>query len=97
MRQLRQEFPVDLPIKLKRRKLNGLFGYASRGSNNYIICIDNKLEPSVAVDTLLHEIAHILVWGASVDHGQEWGKAYSRIYRWAEKNYFPKLDAGDFN
>lgn len=98
IKAVRKDFPVSLPIKVKRKKLKDLFGYASKGKKCYYIYIDEDLDRSVAIDTFIHEMGHILTWEISdtiVDHGQEWGKAYSRLYRWMEKSYFPKVDAGE--
>lgn len=100
IRNIKKDFPLSLPLIVRRKKLNGMFGYASTGSKCYYIYIHQDLDQSVAIDTFVHEISHLLVDDKgyhTMDHGQEWGKMYSRVYRWMEKNYFPKLDSGYFN
>jgi predicted SprT family Zn-dependent metalloprotease len=56
------------------------------------IRIEKLLSNDAAIDTLLHEWAHILLWNeASVlkldDHGPEWGVAYSRVWLEFEKQF----------
>jgi hypothetical protein len=36
-----------------------------------------------AIETALHEWAHVIAWDlcSADDHCDEWGKAYSRVYR----------------
>lgn len=50
--------------------------------NRYLIRIDKTLPESVAIDSFVHEFAHVLSLGDEPDaHGPRWGKAYSYVYR----------------
>lgn len=88
MKELRKEFPADLPIKLFRKKLTGFFGYTTKGKKYYSIYIDSRLNEDFATYILIHEILHCLSWDSQqIDHGIEWGKSYSRVYKFYEKRY----------
>ncbi|MCK9459728.1 MAG: hypothetical protein M0R80_08825 [Proteobacteria bacterium] len=57
----------------------------------FMIKIDHSLDEDAAILILLHEWSHILSWQArGDDHGIEWGKAYSRIYRVYLKDWIEK-------
>jgi len=59
--------------------------------NLFHIRINRSLDEEMAIDTLLHELAHMIAWERDSDeHGLEWGKAYSRIYRLFLTNYLQK-------
>lgn len=49
---------------------------------------------AVELDTLVHEVAHVLCWDTDDDHsehGPEWGVAYAKVYRayldWHQRFY----------
>jgi len=51
---------------------------------HFRIRINRDLGWALAVDTLLHEWAHLLCWFNCPEdepHGPEWGIAYARVYR----------------
>lgn len=86
-RSVRCRWPVMVTL---RRGLvqSGLAGCAdvalSPRGRRYVamIDIDESLTGREAIDTLVHEYAHIVAWGADKnDHGPNWGKAYARCYR----------------
>jgi hypothetical protein len=49
----------------------------------FVVSIREGIPHDYAVDTLVHEWAHLLVWDAvqESDHGPIWGVAYARCYR----------------
>lgn len=50
--------------------------------NKFLIRIRRDLDEDCAIETFLHEMAHVLSWDAAGDeHGAAWGKAYSNVYR----------------
>lgn len=52
----------------------------------FYIRIDRNLDEEIAVNIVLHEWGHILSWNKpGDDHGIEWGKAYSKVYRMYER------------
>jgi hypothetical protein len=85
IREILEEFPSDLPIKVIKKKLTGYFGYITKSKKYYYIYIDSRLEESIMLDTVIHEIAHALT--VLDQHSAEWGRAYSKIYRFYEKHY----------
>lgn len=57
------------------------------------IRISKDLTEAIAIETLIHEMAHILAWEKPGDpHGSAWGQAYSKCYRiyLKEIGYDPK-------
>jgi hypothetical protein len=84
VRLLKKEFP-EFNVKIHRVKLHKkLFGDCCYNESKqwFRIRIRNNLSEDFAIDTLLHEFAHVLAWDApGDDHGMAWGKAYSKIYR----------------
>jgi predicted SprT family Zn-dependent metalloprotease len=82
----RKNFPVK--VYIRRVKLNGDdWGSTDRiryYRKSFHICIDSKLDDVASVMVLLHELAHALSWTKDKhpsDHGPEFGRAYSRVYR----------------
>jgi hypothetical protein len=64
---------------------------SSRGRKEFLIKIDRNLDEETAVFVLLHETAHCDSWNKEKnDHGLEFGKAYSKIYRYYLKNWIEK-------
>ena len=84
---LRKTFPTDYPItvrcKDKITKDNDLGMCIQFDDNSIRIDISNKQCFNLKVDALLHEWAHALtIDSKNIDeHGDDWGKTYSRIYR----------------
>ena len=75
--------PPRLPVKVRRVRLKrGIDGDCEKCVGHYYIRINRNLSESEAIDTLIHEWAHALSWSIrGDDHCDEWGKAYSRVYR----------------
>lgn len=81
---LREKCPADMPVKVRRVRVpNDRFGDCSQVDDHYIIRICNKLSETQAIDILIHEWSHAISWDKcrNEDHCNEWGKAYSRVYR----------------
>lgn len=84
-RDILRAFPPDLPVRIIKKKLNGYFGYVTKSKKCYYIYIDSGLTQAIYLDTAIHEIAHCLT--VLDQHSIEWGKSYSRIYKYYEKHY----------
>lgn len=55
---------------------------------SFRIRINRTLSPELAFEIFIHEMAHVLCWDQpGSDHGPQWGKAYSRVYRAYLKEY----------
>jgi len=79
---LRKKFPTDLPVIVRRQKLEHNSGYCTKKDDKFIIKICNTLDENTQVLILVHEWAHILAWDADGgDHGPSWGKCYARCWR----------------
>ena len=79
----KRKFP-EYRVNVRRVRMpHGLHGDCSRKSgNHFLIRIKSELPEDVAIDTFLHEFAHILSWHKpGDDHGIDWGVAYSKVYR----------------
>jgi hypothetical protein len=78
------------PIYVRRSKISdNLDGYCTKLTNRFEIRINRQLPLYVSVDVLLHEVAHAMAWDKDIDdHGDNWGKAYSKIYRIFLREYF---------
>ena len=88
IRELRRDFPTDLPVIVKRKPLKDLIGIATKGSKCYYIYIDSSLDEDMAVYSLLHEWTHIHPYMmVGVDHGRDWGVRYAKIYQTYEKRH----------
>lgn len=72
-----------LPISQK------LFGDCDKLSDgSFRIRISRELDEHLAIQTLIHEMAHILAWDKpGDDHGAAWGRAYSQVYRVYVKDF----------
>lgn len=79
---LKRQFP-EYVVKVRRLRLpTTLQGDCSFKEPAFLIRINNVLNEDAAIDVLIHEWAHILSWDYPGDnHGMQWGKAYSRVYR----------------
>lgn len=89
LRVLRHDIPPSKPVILKRTKLDDWDGFCTRRRKNFLIRIDKTLNESHAIDTLLHEYAHVISHDDSGfgDHGLKWGKAYSKVYKCFIRNF----------
>lgn len=88
IKELREDFPTDLDVVVRRKRLKDLIGLASRGENCYYIYIDSTLDEDIAVYSLLHEWSHVYPYMmVGVDHGRDWAIRYAKIYRTYEKRH----------
>lgn len=89
IKELREEFPADLPVKVLRKSPpKGYIEYTAKSKKCYYIVIDKKEEEHIAVYMLLHAWAHVRTFDVQkVDHGVKFGEEYNRIYRSYEKRH----------
>ena len=92
-RWLTTEYPTPHPTFLTlvrkdmRRVEEQVWGECYREGRRLHIEVTINQPWGIAVDTLLHEYAHALVWPHAhledyqKDHGSEWSLAYGRLYR----------------
>lgn len=60
-------------------------------NGSFMIRLSSALDRVSLVETLAHEWAHAMTWGlTNVDHGDAWGKAYSRCYRVLVDDWRPR-------
>lgn len=95
VRCLRAGCPVE-GVRVRRRRTN-LLGHATRhGRRRMLVVVNPDLPRTSAIDTLIHEWAHVLAWrrhGPDIpDHGEEWGRAYADAYcafhvEWERRGY----------
>jgi len=98
LKVLREKMPPNLPVVVRRIKSQSKEGYCMKKDKKFHIRISVDLPESKAIDVLLHEWAHALVWTEKYDHltmeqfkqqmhGREWGLAYSKVYQLFEKHF----------
>jgi hypothetical protein len=81
--ELRRECVGPVPIKTVRRckLVNKTAGLCHQWPTHCSIYINNNLDLQAALDTLIHEWAHVLVSPINLEHGPAWGVAYAHCYR----------------
>lgn len=83
---LRKNYPADLPIYVRTKNKLTLFpdysGVCIRYDTKIIVEINKNQSFALKLDAIIHEWAHAITLTNTTkkDHGDEWGKAYSRIY-----------------
>lgn len=83
LQRLREGCPAPMPVAVRvvNRPKSSHWGYAGKRKGSFSIELHRACD-AVQVDTLIHEWAHCLSWGAdAIDHGDEFGKAWARAYR----------------
>lgn len=90
------EEDIDRPIRVELRQLKGSPGTRAphgfselTSAGEYLIVVNENKTYLAWVDTLRHELAHVLDWTHSErqgldDHGESWGVQYSRVYQECE-------------
>lgn len=90
IQKLRKECPAFHEVEVRRTTVpKPLFGDCGFDEERGIfkIRILKNLSETAAIETLVHEWAHALVWFCAAaclqegDHHSEWGVAYARCYR----------------
>lgn len=80
-------------VSVRRVRLNErLDGDCRPHKGGFLIRINRSLPEHEAIETVLHETAHVLAWELCGDdeHCDQWGLAYSRVYRAFLKEFFTK-------
>jgi hypothetical protein len=81
---LKRACPPDCKINVRRVKLpDHLDGDCGLKRDRFLVRINRTLPEHEAIETLIHEMAHVLSWDRCPldEHCDEWGKSYSRLYR----------------
>lgn len=77
--------PVPFPVTVRWRKMEG-FGESDvqedkEGKRRAVICLRTGMVPDLAVETFIHEWAHLLAWDYHGRHSDAvWGIAYHETY-----------------
>jgi predicted SprT family Zn-dependent metalloprotease len=83
---LRQKLAANINITIRRTRVpSSMDGYCSYENRRFKIRICHQIDQNAAMETLLHEMAHVLSWRTDrhrSDHGAKWGVAYAKVYRW---------------
>ena len=88
-RYLKANLPLEHPVYVRMVKMPkgddgdcNFYKNRKKSDRKFVIRIHNELSTLMAVEVLIHEMAHVLAWGKDKDfHGPNWGKAYSIVYR----------------
>lgn len=90
---LKSKCPTVLPVSVRRTKLpKGHDGICQVKESHFLIRIDRNLKEHEAIETLIHEWAHAIAWPkCEAQHSDEWGKAYSRVYRLFLKEFLEEI------
>ena len=83
---LKKELSVEYPVYVRRVQMpKNCMGdcYFDEEQQYFIIRIERKIPYLWAVDVVIHEISHVASWHSKDkdDHGNQWGIAYSKVYR----------------
>lgn len=76
-----------LEVSLRRfKKSEDSLGWTEKTDTGYRIVVNEAMCYQLWVLILVHELAHVLDWPQSDkkgcdDHGESWGKWYSRVYQ----------------
>jgi hypothetical protein len=83
VRFLKQKLPARYPVSVRRVSVpKDEFGDCVLYNRKFTIRIDRCLPEWLALEVLIHEFAHSLSnWSDKEPHTDEWGVAYSKIYR----------------
>lgn len=81
---LKQSYP-EFTVSVRRVKVpKGIAGDCHKSNGIYKIRIDRELNETSAIDTLLHEFAHVPSWSEWCKHelhGPQWADHYAKCYR----------------
>ena len=79
-RNLREQFPMDCHVEVRRRPLKKECGNTIYDGRKYVIAVDSSQDWDGQVDTLVHEWAHVLAIESSYRHSDEWGVFYAKVF-----------------
>lgn len=80
-RALAASCPLKRPVEVKVCKLKAKeAGFCDLVKGNFVIEINETLDGTARVLTLIHEWAHAMTWGVRRSHGFTWARAYRRAY-----------------
>lgn len=69
-------------VSIRRVKLpDWVSGECDKKGKKFFVTINNKSPEAEQIQTLIHEVAHMIAWDDPDDHGNKWGKAYSKVYK----------------
>ena len=92
-RWLQAEFPTARPTILKVMAMpRGERGDCTRYGQDLVIRMSPRLPWEYGNEILFHEYAHAMTWPLAkiehevLDHSDEWGLAYARLYRAFEED-----------
>lgn len=89
--RLAAERPTDRPVRVEVVPISSHWADYNRERTHYLIRLSARMDRDSMVETLAHEWAHAVAWDASrVDHGEAWGRAYSRCYRVVVEGWRPR-------
>jgi hypothetical protein len=87
---LKRNCPPDRKVSVRRVNLpEDLDGDCGLKGDHFLVRINRNLPEHEAIETLIHEMAHVLSWHrcSTDEHCDEWGKSYSRLYRMFLKEF----------
>ena len=60
-------------------------------TGSYLVRLDRSMDERTVEETIVHEWAHAMMWpNTKIDHGEVWGRAYSRCYRVVFEKWRPR-------
>lgn len=92
--ELMHRYPLHLKIKRERKSVLGDYRPGKPGQR-HTISVNGNLNPYHFLITLLHELAHLLIWVEFKDgvkpHGKEWKNCFGMLLKtFLKKDVFPK-------
>ena len=94
IRALSKYCPVAKPVRVEVVHRMRWWADCSVDRLGYRIRLSARLDLDSVDETLAHEWAHAMAWGASrIDHGEAWAVAFSRCYRVVVEGWRPKRAA----
>lgn len=90
-----RQYPIALTITRERKTRLGDYRSPAKGEKEHLISVNGNLNPYAFLVTLIHEIAHLLVYEkhrrAVKSHGPEWKLLFGvLLVHFADAGLFPK-------
>lgn len=99
LKRLRRRYPAPVPVQVRfvsaafllRRYGEPVHGGVTFGGGRAVIHVDNAASSAVAIDTLLHEWAHVHddphgERHRRFEHNNGWGECFARAYRASQES-----------